>query len=254
MSDGSTKYSDAVYRSVIGGVISVADAAEKAIRQKVWQTDIDSKISAYDSSTVQSIRDDVSELNVDLDGITTRVGTAESTLQTKADGSTVTTLQNDYSAFKQTMSGFKTTVESNYAQLSDIDNLKISGDNLYVIKDSVPGYLNASSGAVDSQNATYKEYTSTYIPVTPGKTYTIQSWTTPNSTGESWLAYQFFTDASSANKIGNRIAKYGKDSGSGVETTAEGMEHLTYKVEAPSNAKYLRVSYRQFTDGYCMVE
>ena len=108
----------------------------------------------------------------------------------------------------------------------------------------MPGYLHSNNGTISGQSSTYKEYTSTYIPVTTGKTYIIQSWATPNATGNSWLAYQFFTDAASANKIGVRTAKYGSDSGSGVETTADGMEHLTYKVEAPSNAKYLRVSYR----------
>lgn len=114
-SDGTTKYTDAVCDVVTSGLVFDVDRNTNAITQKVWQTDITTKISEYDSSTAQSIRDDVSQLNIDLGGITTRVGTVESNLTTKADGSTVTTLQNDYSDFKQTMSGFKTTVESNYA-------------------------------------------------------------------------------------------------------------------------------------------
>ena len=238
----------------MSGVIFDVDANTQAITNKVWSSDITTAINTYDGSTAQSIRDNVSQLTTDLGGITTRVGAAETAITSKADGSTVTTLSNDYSAFKQTMSGFKTTVESNYAQLTDLDNLKVSGNNLYVIKDSVTGYLHASNGSITTQSSTYKEYTSDYIPVVSGSTYIIQSWATPTTTGGSWLAYQFFTDASAANAIGNRTDKYGSDTGSGVDTTAEGMEHLMYKVEAPSTANYLRVSFRKYTDGYCMVE
>lgn len=50
------------------------------------------------------------------------------------------------------------------------------------------------------------------------------------------------------------MSKYGKTAGSGVETTADGYEHLTYKATVPDGANYLRVSYRQFNDGHCMVE
>jgi hypothetical protein len=96
--------------------------------------------------------------------------------------------------------------------------------------------------------------TSDYIPVIADKPYVIQSWVTPVTAGESWLAYQFFTEKSASGKIGTRTGKYGKDTASGVEIAADGSEHLTYNVYAPTTAQYLRVSYRAYDDGRCMVE
>lgn len=254
LSNNTSVYSEAHCDITITNILLDVDRNAKAITQKVSQTDIDSSISSYDSSTAQTIRDNVSSLTTDLGGITTRVGQAESTLATKADGSTVTTLSNDYSAFKQTMNGFKTTVESNYATLENLNSLKVSGDNLYWIKDSVSGYIHATNGTISSASDNYHERSSDYISVLPNETYIIQAWATPTNSGISWLAYQFYSSQNSEAHIGERTAKYGSDTDSGMDITADGKEHLMYKVVAPENAHYLRVSYRQFDDGCCMVE
>lgn len=251
------QYSDAIYRSVISGIKSMVDYNRKAITDKVWETDIENHVYGADDGdggyTMSSISDRVTQTEQDISGITTTVSEVQSQVDNKADGSTVQTLSENFSTFQQTMSGFKTTVESNYATKVDIDNIKVSGNNLYIIKDQVLGFLN-QSGGVSAPSSTSKEKTSAYIPVTPGKTYVIQAWATPNTSGQSWLGYQFFTDKNESAKIGNRVAKYGSASSGGAEITAEGQERLMYKTVAPETAKYLRVSYSQFDDGYAMVE
>ena len=45
----------------------------------MWQSDISSSISSYDSSTTQTIRDRVTQTETDITGITSRVSSVEST-------------------------------------------------------------------------------------------------------------------------------------------------------------------------------
>lgn len=135
MSDNTVKYSDAIYEDMIGGLINLADENNRKITQKIWQTDISNGISNYDSTTAQTIRDRVTQTESDISGITTRVSAAESTLLTKADGSTVAALQQTVSENEQTAEGFRQTVESDYAKLTDIDNMEIGARNLVLKSD-----------------------------------------------------------------------------------------------------------------------
>lgn len=257
LSNNTVVYSDAVCDVTMSGVVFDVDQNKKAISSKVWQSDLTTAINQYDSTKAQSIRDRVTATEQDINGITSTVSDVQSTLSTKADGQALTTLQNTVSQNEQTASQFRQTVQSTYARLTDVDSkisdIKISGHNLYVMKNDVPGYINSSGGTIATQSSTYKERTSEYIPVKEGETYVVQSWVTPNAAGQSWLAYQFYTN-NTGTPSGGRTAKYGGDSGSGVETTADGQEHLTYKFTIPSGVNYLRVSYRQFSDGYAMIE
>ena len=257
LSDGTIKYSDAVHRSVLSGLINIADGVNKKITQKIWETDIDNKISAYNTNTVSTIRDRVSSVEQDLSGITSRVANTESVLETKADGSTVAALSNTVSQNEQTASSFIQTVTTTYAKLTDVDgkigDIKVGANNLYVIADEVAGYLYRNTGTIRAQDPVRKEFTSDYIQVKPGDQYIIQSWCTPNTPGASWLGYQFFSD-NSGTPLGNRTAIDGTTAGSELEITADGKEHLTTKTIVPDNAAYLRITYRRFEDGYAMVE
>ena len=77
-SDNSHTYSDAVCDSVISGVISRVDQTEQKITNKVWESDITTKINQYDGSTVANIRNRVSQTEQDISGVTTRVADVES--------------------------------------------------------------------------------------------------------------------------------------------------------------------------------
>ena len=54
--------------------------------------------------------------------------------------------------------------------------------------------------------------------------------------------------------VGSRVDKYGKTVDSGVEITADGQERLMYSIEIPEGVNRLRVSYRSYEDGMCMIE
>lgn len=251
LSDGSVVYSEATCDVVMSGLVFDVDQNKNAITSKVWQTDIESKINQYDDAAGTTIRNRVTKTEQDINGIFSQV----LDINTTGEGDQIQYTSQRLSAIEQTAEDITSTVESKYATKAEVGS-----NNLYVIADQVPGYLHQSNGSIVAQNATGKECTSAYIPVEENESIVIQSWCTPlnqdgtANPGYSWLAYQFFSDDDPVTPIGNRAAKWGYTSGSGVETSADGVEHLTYTVTAPANAKYIRVSYRSYEDGYAMVE
>lgn len=251
LSDGSVAYSEATCDVVMSGLVFDVDQNKNAITSKVWQTDIESKINQYDDAAGTTIRNRVTKTEQDINGIFSQV----LDIGTTGEGDQIQYTSQRLSAIEQTAEDITSTVESKYATKAEVGS-----NNLYVIADQVPGYLHQSNGSISTQNATGKEFTSAYIPVKENESIVIQSWCTPlnqdgtANPGYSWLAYQFFSDDDPVTPIGNRAAKWGYTSGSGVETSADGVEHLTYTVTAPANAKYIRVSYRSYEDGYAMVE
>lgn len=104
----------------ISGVSTKVDQVEKSITDKVWQTDISTEINKYDNSTVNVIRDQVSENKTEIGKITSAVSDVQTKLEKKADGSTVHELSNKVSQIEQDASGFKQTVEENYAKKTDL--------------------------------------------------------------------------------------------------------------------------------------
>lgn len=110
-------------KSSISGVEQKADKANKSITDKVWQTDITDTLNNYDKSTVKDVRDRVSNVETNLEGITSTVQDMQTTVSNKADGSTVTELTNRVAKAEQNAEGFKQTVESTYAKQTDLDNV-----------------------------------------------------------------------------------------------------------------------------------
>lgn len=107
--------------TTMSGVLQKVDAVEKSITDKVWQKDITDAINNYDGTTVKTIRDQVSQINISIDGITSEVSDVKSTLATKADGSVVQELSEKVSKVEQDADGFRQTVEDNYVTNDDLD-------------------------------------------------------------------------------------------------------------------------------------
>lgn len=105
----------------ISGVESKVDAVEQSITDKVWQSDITTQINNYDNTTVKIIRDQVAEAQTSLGKIQSTVSDVQTTLTTKADGSTVQTLSEKVSSIEQDANGFKQTVEENYVSNDDLN-------------------------------------------------------------------------------------------------------------------------------------
>lgn len=114
-------------KETISGVSSKVEANTKSITDKVWQDDITNSINNYDSTTTESIRSRVSQVEQDVNGIKSTVSDVQTTLTEKADGSTVMELSEKVSTLEQNADGFKQTVEKNYVAKTD---LNISSRNL----------------------------------------------------------------------------------------------------------------------------
>lgn len=65
---------------------------------------------------------------IDIEGVSTKVGKVTSVIG--ENGENFTSFENDYSDFKQTMNGFKTTVGQTYVTKDDFNGLEIGGRNL----------------------------------------------------------------------------------------------------------------------------
>lgn len=110
-------------RSSISGVEQKADKANKSITDKVWQTDITDTLNNYDQTTIKDVRDRTTNVEKNLEGITSTVQDMQTTVSSKADGTTVTELTNRVAKAEQNAEGFKQTVESTYAKQTDLDNV-----------------------------------------------------------------------------------------------------------------------------------
>ncbi|MDD4433377.1 MAG: phage tail protein [Parabacteroides sp.] len=77
--------------------------------------------TTLDSATgsIASMQDKQSTFDTTLDGIKSNVSSVESTLKTKADSSTVDTLSSNYSELSSTIDGFKSDVSKTYQTKTD---------------------------------------------------------------------------------------------------------------------------------------
>ena len=106
----------------MSGLESKVDNVEQSITNKVWQTDITSAINNYDGSTVKTIRDQIAQQEITINGITQTVQDVQTEVDKKADGSTVSSLTEKVSEMEQTVEGFKTEVSETYVSKSDLED------------------------------------------------------------------------------------------------------------------------------------
>ena len=142
-------------KTTMGGISSNLDAVNKKFTDKVWQTDIITQINNYDGTTVNGIRDRVTQTEKDINGITNTVSDVETALTKKADGSTVQALTERVSKAEQDAEGFKQTVEQNYIQKNDLQsssrNLIRNSKNMiykdYYLNSIIGTYITDETGA-----------------------------------------------------------------------------------------------------------
>lgn len=94
------------------------DNLNKKISAKVDQSKFNQYIGE-NGEIITGITDKVNDVQIDLEGINTEVSKVQSTLDKKADGSTVQTLSQEFSKFKQSTEGFQQTVEKTYVAKTD---------------------------------------------------------------------------------------------------------------------------------------
>lgn len=100
------------------------DNLNKKISAKVDQSKFNQYIGE-NGEIITGITDKVNNVQIDLEGINTEVSKVQSALDKKADGSTVQTLSQEFSKFKQSTEGFQQTVVKDYVTKNGLsDELK----------------------------------------------------------------------------------------------------------------------------------
>lgn len=89
------------------------DNLNKKISAKVDQTKFNQYVGE-NGEIITGITDKVNNVQIGLEGINTEVSKVQSALDKKADGSTVQTLSQEFSKFKQSTEGFQQTVVKDY--------------------------------------------------------------------------------------------------------------------------------------------
>lgn len=88
---------------------------------------------------------------IDIEGVSTKVGKVTSVIG--ENGENFTSFENDYSDFKQTMNGFKTTVGQTYVTKDDFNGLEIGGRNL--LRNSGKFLLSEATTGADYSTGTW---------------------------------------------------------------------------------------------------
>ena len=110
--------------STVSGITSKVDQVAQSITNRVWVTDINEYINNYDQSTVQVISQKQNQYQQTIDSLNLNISDIQTTLSTKADGSTVTSLESKINNAINDVNGFKQTVSETYATQDDLNNVK----------------------------------------------------------------------------------------------------------------------------------
>lgn len=161
------------------------------------------------------------ENTTNIKGISTKVSKVTSVIGD--NGENFTSFKNEYSDFKQTMNGFKTTVSQTYVTKDDFNGLEIGGVNLFVKSTASRGWWISDTGVL---NANGGWGYSDYIDVSGMKNYIASGFTN--------LGISPATCFYDSNKTFI----------SGVESKNQNSQDSKRKtLPIPSNAKYMRFSF-----------
>ena len=161
------------------------------------------------------------ENTTNINGISTKVSKVTSVIGD--NGENFTSFKNDYSDFKQTMNGFKTTVGQTYVTKDDFNGLEIGGVNLFVKSTASRGWWISNTGVLNADGGWgYSDY----IDVSGMKNYIASGFTN--------LGISPATCFYDSNKTFI----------SGVASKNQNSQDSKRKtLPIPSNAKYMRFSF-----------
>lgn len=162
------------------------------------------------------------ENTTNIDGISTKVSKVTSVIG--EGGENFTSFKNEYSDFKQTMNGFKTTVGQTYVTKDDFNGLEIGGRNLLVQKNITEGYL-STDGKGSFVGSGGGGQTSDWIDVSGNKYITI-------------TLYEDFTNTNNS----GRYCEYDADKNCISTIDYNPRQKSSVIIELKSNTKYIRVT------------
>ena len=197
--------------------------------------------SKADGSAVSSLTTRVNNISDTVDGHTSDISRIDSTVATKADSSTVSTLQSDYASYKQTTDEFKSQVGTTYATKTElgtaqttlqtnIDNIKVGGENLLVLDTTQLGRL-LEDGSVytTGSNDGQQHLCSDFIKIEPGSKYVLTRYIKDTVRAHAYFYVNWY-DIDKQPILRTDVIDYADDD--------PGYDVFT----APDNAEYVRIS------------
>lgn len=109
-------------KSSIKGLETKVDNSQNSITNKIWQTDVDKSIKAFENSTVTTIENRVTETEKSISGISDTVSKVTTKLTEKADNSIVQELKENYTTLEKDATQFKLDVAEKYAEKSSLND------------------------------------------------------------------------------------------------------------------------------------
>lgn len=150
LSTGTSELGDKV--SSYGSEIS---AVQGQIASKVWLQDINDATDPLNNK-ITTLTDQYTALEQETDSISATVASHATTLENKADSSTVTTVNNKVTELEANLSGFQSSVSTTYATRTEVskvqnevDDLEVGGRNLLLnTKTFVGNNISGSSNLI----------------------------------------------------------------------------------------------------------
>lgn len=214
---------------------------------------LDEKAQALDVA-FKAMETDMSGLGKTVSSQGTQLTTIQGQISSKVWQQDIDTAKGEmstqYSVLKQDLDSFESTVNSTYATKTELGEINVGVRNLYVVKNSVEGYLLNNNASLGVMNDIRQEHTSDFIPVREGESYVFQVWVTVDEADVDeptlWMAYSLY-DADK-NPATNRPAKRS------MNVLPNGQCYDLFKIDIPAGAEYIRVSARLYSDGLVKLE
>jgi uncharacterized coiled-coil protein SlyX len=255
--DASGDYSINIWDQNGDLMFSKGGITDSAIKDAIIRNDMVS-----DTANIAAHKLDIDSLFEEINGSTktikaTRVHLDE---QNQALDVAFKTMETDVSGLSNTVSTHGTQITAIQGAISSkvwqqdinraVDNIEVSGRNLYIIKDSVEGFLITSSPNLGVMDIIRNEHTSDYVPVREGEEYIFQVWTTVDDADtvdpNLWMGYELYD----ADKNFTTL----RPSKRSMNKLPNGQCYDIFEIAIPTGVAYLRVSARLYSDGLVKLE
>lgn len=255
--DASGDYSINIWDQNGSLMFSKGGITDSAIKEAIIRNDMVS-----DTANIAAHKLDIDSLFEEINGSTKTIKSSKIYLDDEKQTLDVAfkTMTEDVDGLEETVSTQGTQLSAVQGQIASkvwqqdintaINNIQVGGRNLYIIKNSSEGFLLVGNTNLGEMNTVRREHTSEYIPVQASEQYIFQVWTTVDELDTEdpclWMAYDLYD--SDKIVLTNRPAKRT------TYTLPNGQCYGIYEITVPSEAHYIRVSARFYSDGLVKLE
>lgn len=106
------------------GLETKVSNTEKSITDKIWQTDVDESIKAFEGSTIKVIQTQVTEAKTSIKGFEKSISDVKTEITKKADGQTVVNLEERVNNVEENADEFSRTVSKTYATKDEVTKIE----------------------------------------------------------------------------------------------------------------------------------